>query len=77
MIEGGLPVYVTQIADIYVNKIDCWAKEGDNLEKGQRIGMIKMGSQVDIVFPVFPNVKITVKEGQKVKAGESIIAEII
>jgi phosphatidylserine decarboxylase len=76
MIEGELPVYVVQIADIYVNKIECWVKEGDNLEKGQRIGMIKMGSQVDLVFPAAPNIKVIAVEGQKVKAGESIIAQI-
>ena len=77
MIEGQLPVYVTQIADIYVSKIECRVKEGENLEKGQRIGMIKMGSQVDIIFPALPNIQVVAKEGQKIKAGEGIIAEII
>lgn len=76
-IDGTFPVYITQIADIYVRKIECWVKEGDAVEKGQRIGMIKMGSQVDMVFPASEAIKFVVSEGEKVKAGETIIAEII
>lgn len=76
LIEGILPVYITQIADIYVKKIECWVKEGESVVKGQRIGMIKMGSQVDTVFPLKKNIEIAVKEGDKVKAGESILATI-
>ena len=75
-IEGEIPVYVTQIADIYVNKIECWLKKFDKVEKGQRFGMIKMGSQVDFLFPILPNISIKIEEGEKVKAGETIIAII-
>ena len=46
------------------------------MEKGQRIGMIKMGSQVDFLFPIFPNISIKIKEGERVRAGETIIAII-
>ncbi len=76
LIEGEIPLYVVQIADIYVKKIECWVRENEGVEKGQRIGIIKMGSQVDIIFPALPNIKIIVNEGQKIKAGESIIANI-
>jgi phosphatidylserine decarboxylase len=44
------------------------------IKKGDRMGFIRFGSRADIVVPL--NIKICVKVGQKVKAGESIIARI-
>jgi phosphatidylserine decarboxylase len=76
LIKGHIPLYVVQIADIYVNKIECWVKEGDEIKKGERFGMIKLGSQVDILFPSKTISNIAVKVGQKVKAGETILAHI-
>lgn len=73
-IIGKIPVFVVQIADIYVNRIECWISIGDKILKGQRIGRILMGSQVDLVFP-YNNIRVIVSAGQKVKAGENIIAE--
>ncbi|MDY6966252.1 MAG: phosphatidylserine decarboxylase [Halobacteriota archaeon] len=73
-IKGDFPLYVVQIADSYINKIEDWVKEGDVLEKGQRIGIIKMGSQVDTIFPDLENIEIKVREGEHVKAGETILA---
>jgi phosphatidylserine decarboxylase len=73
-IKGELTCYIIQIADIAVNKISNWVRIGDIVTKGQRIGIIKMGSQVDIVLPasrVLPLIKV----GQKVKAGETILAK--
>ena len=75
-IAGVLPLIVVQISDIYIKKIEPWIKESDTVNKGQRIGIIKMGSQVDIIFPVQVNVEIIAKKGDKVKAGESILAII-
>jgi len=75
-IIGKIPVFVIQIADIYVNRIECWVKGGEKVTKGQRIGMIKMGSQVDMIFPCKDDISVIVTEGQKVKAGESVIAKI-
>ena len=74
-IDGFLPVFIIQIADIYVNKIQCWVKEGQKILKGEKIGRIIMGSQVDLVFPCRDEIKIVVRDGQKIKAGETIIAE--
>ncbi|MBK8808386.1 MAG: phosphatidylserine decarboxylase [Bacteroidales bacterium] len=74
-IEGDFKVYVVQIADAYVNKIFCTLSEGDIIEKGSRYGRIAMGSQVDIIFPYNDSMSITVKEGDAVRAGESILAE--
>lgn len=75
-IVGGITAHVIQIADIYVNKIRCKVKVGDKVGKGQKIGSILFGSQVDIVVPC-NSVEITCKEGDKVKAGETILAKTI
>ena len=74
-IIGRIPVFLVQIADIYVNRIECWVGIGDKVSKGQRVGRILMGSQVDLIFPCENNMKVVITEGQKVKAGESVIAE--
>lgn len=72
-IEGNISISVIQIADIYVNKIVSFFKIGENVKKGERIGAIKMGSQVDIILP--SSVSIKVREGEYVHAGASVVAE--
>jgi phosphatidylserine decarboxylase len=73
-INGEFPVYVVQIADAYVSKIQCFAREGEMMKKGERFGKIMMGSQVDLIFPYRDGMKILVREWEHVKAGESIVA---
>ena len=51
-----------------------WCKaQGDKVEKGERIGLIKFGSRMDIIFG--PEWEIVVREGQRVSAGSSILAK--
>ncbi len=69
-----ISIEVVQIAGLVARRIECWAKEGDELKKGERYGLIRFGSRLDIYLPAELNV--TVKQGQKVKAGLSRIAEI-
>ncbi|MBT7903362.1 phosphatidylserine decarboxylase [Candidatus Woesearchaeota archaeon] len=76
LIQNKFPVYVIQIADLAVNKVVCWVKKNQKVSKGQRFGMIKMGSQVDVLVPS-KHVKLVVKEGDNVRAGESILAKVI
>jgi phosphatidylserine decarboxylase len=64
-----------QIASRMVRRIVSYVKQGDELALGQRVGMITFGSQVDVVLPELPNLKIKVALGQQVYAGQSIIAE--
>lgn len=72
-IEGEkLTVVCTQIAGILARRIVFWNKEGDNLERGQKFGMIKFSSRTDLLMP--REVEIVVKVGDKVKGGETIIA---
>lgn len=75
VIEGeNITVTCTQIAGILARRIVCWAKAGDNLERGQRFGLIKFGSRTDLLMP--PNVDILVRVGDTVKGGETIIAKV-
>ncbi|MBN1398885.1 MAG: phosphatidylserine decarboxylase [Bacteroidetes bacterium] len=64
---------IKQIAGILARRIVCWINVGDKVIKGQRIGMIKLGSQVDLSLPDYLHLKV--KTGDKVKAGITVIAE--
>ncbi len=75
VIEGkDVTVTCTQIAGILARRIVCWPKAGDNLERGQRFGMIKFGSRTDILMPA--NVEIAVNIGDRVKGGETVIGRV-
>jgi phosphatidylserine decarboxylase len=67
-------VGVIQISSRLVRKIISYAREGESLDIGQRLGAIVFGSQVDVVIPELKNLRIVVKPGDEVKAGVSIIA---
>lgn len=70
--NGELTVVCTQIAGILARRIVCWAKEGDELSRGERFGLIKFSSRTDLLMP--KSVEITVSIGDKVVGGETIIA---
>lgn len=67
-------VVCTQIAGILARRIVCWSKEGDNLELGQKFGLIKFSSRTDLLMP--RSVDLKVKIGDKVRGGETIIAKL-
>lgn len=69
---GGSVVTFSQIAGLIARRIICWKKPGDTVEAGERIGLIKFGSRVDV--DLGPEWEVTVQEGQRVSAGSSIIA---
>lgn len=71
-----LSVGVLQISSRLVRKIVSFVHEQEPLRPGQRIGMIRFGSQVDVYLPAVPTARIRVKPGDRVKAGESILAEL-
>ncbi len=68
-------VLVRQVAGFIARRIVCKTKVGDYLKRGDRYGMIKFGSRLDVYLPSFT--KINVKVGDKVKAGETILGEIL
>jgi phosphatidylserine decarboxylase len=67
----GEDIIVVQIAGLIARRIVCEVEQGQNLKQGDRLGMIRFGSRVDIYFK---NKKTLVKIGQNVVAGESLIA---
>jgi len=69
-----ITVVCKQIAGILARRVVCWKGKGDNLGLGERFGMIKFSSRTDVLLPT--NVKITVKEGQRVRGGTTVIGRI-
>jgi phosphatidylserine decarboxylase len=74
VIDGPMPVAIVQIADRYVRTIDCYVREGDVIERGHRIGMIRMGSQCDVFLRRVPALEVVCRPGDRVRAGETILA---
>jgi phosphatidylserine decarboxylase len=68
-------VIVTQVSGAVVRRIVCYVKQKDEITRGQRIGMIRFGSRVDVLLP--RNYSFVVLPGQKVKAGETTIAKLL
>jgi phosphatidylserine decarboxylase len=64
-------VVATQVAGLVARRIVCRVSEGMEIERGERIGMIMFGSRVDLFLP--KESRITVKVGDRVKAGSSIL----
>jgi phosphatidylserine decarboxylase len=72
-VEGdGQVVIFTQIAGLLARRIVFHPKVGDRLERGQRVGLIKFGSRVDVLL--HPEAKLQVKSGDRVKGGASVLA---
>ena len=69
---GGYEVSYKQIAGLLARRIVCAVKVGDRLERGQRVGMIKFGSRVDVLLPADAVPKV--KTGTRVKGGSTIVA---
>ncbi len=67
-------VGVVQIAGLVARRIVCWAKEGQAIAAGERIGMIRFGSRVDVYLPA--GTAPLVSEGQTSLAGETVIAAL-
>jgi phosphatidylserine decarboxylase len=72
-VEGdGTRVVFKQIAGLIARRIVCWKKTGDVVRAGERVGLIKFGSRVDVFFG--PEWAVTVHVRQRVSAGSSVIA---
>ena len=70
----SMTVVFKQIAGLLARRIEFNYKPGDTLTRGQRVGMIKFGSRTDVIFP--SNGEVTVKAGDRVKGGSSILARL-
>jgi len=72
--ETGQRLAVVQIAGLIARRIVCFARESDLLGAGQRIGMIRFGSRVDVYLPV--GTPVLAGEGQIAIAGETVLADL-
>ena len=71
---GGVEVTFKQIAGLLARRIVFNCKQGDSVERGQRVGLIKFGSRVDVLLP--PEARILVKVGERVKGASSVLAAL-
>ena len=76
LVEGadGIKVGFTQIAGLIARRILSFVREGDSVEAGQRVGLIRFGSRVDVYLPAGTGPRVLL--GQRAIGGETIIAEI-
>jgi phosphatidylserine decarboxylase len=71
---SGAKLFFKQITGFLARRIVYHIKEGDELTAGERFGMMKFGSRMDVIVPA--NVDIHVKEGDRTWAGQSILGQI-
>ena len=76
LIEGsdGVKIGFTQIAGLVARRILSFVREGDMVEAGQRVGLIRFGSRVDVFLPAGTSPKVLL--GQRTIAGETVLAEV-
>jgi phosphatidylserine decarboxylase len=70
--NGGTTLVVRQITGAIARRIVGWSKVGDRVAKGERFGMIRFGSRTEVYVPL--DSEITVRRGDRVKGGETIVA---
>ena len=67
----GKTLAFVQIAGLIARRIVCWLEPGDQVARGRRFGLIRFGSRVDLYLPL--ETDVIIKEGDKVRAGETIL----
>ena len=71
---NGIPILVRQIAGLAAKRIVTYARVGDEVRQGERMGLIRFGSRVDLFLP--RDATLTVQVGQRVRGGVTIIARL-
>ncbi|MHB1404104.1 MAG: phosphatidylserine decarboxylase family protein [Desulfitobacteriaceae bacterium] len=69
--NSQLRILVTQVTGFVARRIVCWVKTGDQVERGERFGLIKFGSCTELFLP--PHVEVAVKPGEKVVGGVTVM----
>jgi phosphatidylserine decarboxylase len=72
--SGGIEIGVVQIAGLVARRIVNFVREGDTIGAGERFGLIRFGSRVDVYLPATTQVLVGV--GQKAMAGETVLADV-
>jgi phosphatidylserine decarboxylase len=68
-------IVFVQVAGLIARRIACWVKPGDCVKAGQRFGLIRFGSRLEVYLP--PDSIITVRKGEKVKAGQTVLGYLL
>lgn len=74
--DNGRRLRVKQISGAIARRIVCWLREGDKVAKGERLGMIKLGSRTDLLIPAGDAREVCVKVGDKVRGGATILVRV-
>jgi phosphatidylserine decarboxylase len=69
--DEGDHLTVVQIAGLIARRIVCWVRSADRVSAGERFGLIQFGSRVDLYLP--PESRITIKRGDRTKAGLTVL----
>lgn len=69
--RDGRGIWVVQIAGLVARRIVCWTHEGEDIKKGERFGLIRFGSRVEVFLP--PDSRIVVNLKDKVRAGQTTL----
>jgi phosphatidylserine decarboxylase len=72
--HAGTTVIFRQITGVLVRRVVCRVRPGDEVKAGQRFGVMKFGSRIDLFLP--PSARLLVAAGARVRAGETIIARL-
>jgi phosphatidylserine decarboxylase len=72
--RAGTSIVFRQITGVLVRRVVCRVRPGDVVQAGQRFGVMKFGSRIDLFLP--PSARLLVAEGARVRAGETIIARL-
>jgi phosphatidylserine decarboxylase len=73
---SGRPIRVKQISGAIARRIVCWLKPGDEIGRGERIGMIKLGSRTDLLLPAGEATEVLAKKGDKVLGGVTVLLRL-
>jgi phosphatidylserine decarboxylase len=77
-LEEEMPPYrrmiVRQIAGLFARRIVCALRPGESVPRGDKFGMIKLGSRTELIVPDEPGLRIDVQVGDKVHAGTTVLA---
>ena len=72
--HNGSRILVRQIAGLIARRIVTYSREGEQVEQGERMGIIRFGSRVDVFMP--PNAEVLVKVGETTVAGTTVVARL-
>lgn len=74
--DTGRPMRVKQISGAIARRIVCWLKAGDEVARGERLGMIKLGSRTDLLLPADAAMEVLVKPGDKVRGAATVLLRL-